>query len=85
VEGTYTQLLERACVPKIQSLMKRDVGWEDLQLQSKLRSHLKDDWVDFGKTVQRLHEQLSYFKRKLLINTVSSLLLPTRSSLTAAV
>jgi hypothetical protein len=55
--------------------MKRDAGWQDLQLQSKLRSFLQDDWVDFRKTVEGLEHNLSYFKRKLSINTVRLLAL----------
>lgn len=47
--------------------MKRDAGWEDLQLQAKLRAYLKDDFIGFRKAIYRLEQNLSYFKEKLSI------------------
>jgi len=67
IEETYTQILERACIPKAESLMKRDASWEDLQVQAKLRAYLKDDLVGFKKTINALEQNLGYFKRKLSI------------------
>ncbi|KAK4208982.1 hypothetical protein QBC37DRAFT_451409 [Rhypophila decipiens] len=68
IEEAYTQLLERLDAPRIESLMKRNMGWDDLQLQTKLRIYMKDDWPRFQKTVSELERNLSYFKGKMSIN-----------------
>jgi hypothetical protein len=67
-EEAYTNILDRACVPQIESLIKRDTAWDDLQLQAKLRVCLKEDWKPFRETLQALQQNLSYFKRKLGIS-----------------
>jgi len=69
-EQIYIHLMERACIPKVESLMKRDAGWEDLQLHSRLRIYLKDDWESFKEAIDCLGGHLGYFKRKLSISAV---------------
>ena len=65
IEETYTYLFDRACVLQIESLMKRDVGWDDLQLQGRLYAYLREDRATFQSTVHNLHQNLAYFRGKL--------------------
>jgi hypothetical protein len=67
MEEMCTLLLENASVPHIKSLMKRNTGWDDLQLQAKLKENLKEDWAPFRDAVNALNLNFSYLKRKLAI------------------
>lgn len=67
IEAAFTSLLERMSAPQIETLMKRDLCWDDLQLQTKLRLYLQDDWFKFRKIVCDLEKRLSYFKEKMAI------------------
>lgn len=45
--------------------MKRDVGWDDLQLQGRLYAYLQEDRATFQSTVHTLQQNLAYFRGKL--------------------
>lgn len=47
--------------------MKRDAGWDELQLHGKLHAYLKEDQATFQSTVHALQKNLAYFRRKLAI------------------